>query len=109
MPDDMPIACSLNAAELTGRLAEMAAVGDAALIDAQWSATRAMLSFRDAPGVRSRIEVIVAAESQCCAFLEMSLADRDAGFQLTVIAPEGAEVVLSEMVGAFGAGAGPRG
>jgi hypothetical protein len=42
-----------------------------------------------------------AAESECCAFLTFGLNDDPTGLRLTIAAPEGAEPVLSELVGAF--------
>ncbi|WP_445149965.1 hypothetical protein [Baekduia sp. Peel2402] len=102
MPDDaLPIACSLTATELPQRLAEMSDLGRAALIDAHTDATRAELRFAAGTGVRDRIEAIVAAESQCCAFLDMAVTDEPDTVVLTIVAPEDAELVLEELVDAF--------
>jgi hypothetical protein len=101
MPTDLPIACSLNATELPQRLAEMADVGRAALRDVRTTGTHAQLSFTAGEGVRDRVAAIVAAESQCCAFLDMTVGDEPDAVVLTIDAPEGAEVVLAELVEAF--------
>lgn len=101
MSAELPLACSLTAAELPSRLAEMAALGEAALVDLRSQPTRADLRFAAGEGVRERVEAIVAAESQCCAFLTMSVTDAPGLVVLTVDAPEGAEVVLDQMVAAF--------
>jgi hypothetical protein len=47
------------------------------------------------------VEGIVAAESQCCAFLEMQIAEAPDEIVLSITAPDGAEPVLDELVSAF--------
>jgi hypothetical protein len=102
MPAELPIACSLSATDLPVRLAEMAALGGAALVDACQDATHAELRFAAAAaGVRERVEAIVAAESQCCAFLMMRVTGEPDTIVLTIDAPEGAEPVLQELLDAF--------
>jgi hypothetical protein len=101
MPAELPIACSLNATELPARLAEMAALGRDALLDARTGQTRAELRFAAGAGVCERVEAIVAAESQCCAFLTMAVTAESDTVLLTIDAPEGADVVLAELVDAF--------
>lgn len=107
MTTELPIACSLSASELPARLAEMAAIGSSALLEAQASGPRARLRFRDAPPVRERLAAVVAAESACCAFLTMSLHDEPGAVSLAIEGPEGAEPVVEELVRAF-AGGRPR-
>ncbi len=101
MPEELPIACSLSAPDLETRVAEMAALGRDALIDTSAGATHARLRFRAGGDVRERVAAIVAAESRCCAFLDMRVSDGPEAVVLDVDAPEGAEVVLSELVRAF--------
>jgi hypothetical protein len=101
MPTELPIACSLSAVELPQRLAEMAELGRAALIEVRTEPTRAQLRFAAGAGMRDRVQAVVAAESQCCAFLTMSVTDEPDSVVLTIEAPGGAEVVLAELVGAF--------
>jgi hypothetical protein len=100
MPDEQPIACSLSATELPKRFAEIAALGDVALVDVRAEPLRAELRFAG-EHVRDRLEAIVAAESSCCSFLTMELTEEPALVVLTIAAPEGAEIVLQELVGAF--------
>jgi hypothetical protein len=104
MPDQAPIACSLTAAELPGRLAEMAALGAGALDTVEENGRQTRLRFRASPGVRERLAGIVAAEAHCCAFLGMTLRDEPGLVVLTVEAPAGAEPVVAEMVAAFSGG-----
>jgi hypothetical protein len=102
MPDDaLPIACSLTATELPQRLAEMSDLGRAALVDARTEATRAELRFAAGAGVRDRVEAVVVAESQCCAFLDMAVTEEADTVVLTIQAPDDAELVLAELVVAF--------
>ena len=102
MPAELPIACSLRAAEMPVRLAEIGSIGRASLLGAQTADSRAELRFRAGPETRARLEAIVAAEAECCAFLAMSLRDEAGGITLTIDAPEGAEPVMHELVAAFG-------
>jgi hypothetical protein len=101
MPSELPIACSLKATQLSERLAEMSALGDAALVDARTKPLHAELRFAAGDGIRERVEAILAAESQCCSFLSMGVSEEPGLVVLTVDAPEGAELVLAELVAAF--------
>ena len=101
MPADLPIACSLSANDLTDRLGTMAELGRDALLDAEVAGSRATLRFAAGTGVRGRVTGIVAAESECCAFLTMAVSDGPDTVVLTIDAPEGAELVLRELVEAF--------
>jgi hypothetical protein len=105
MSAELPIACSLSATELPERLAEMADLGRAALMDARIEPGRAWLRFAAGAGVRDRVQAIVAAESECCAFLTMRVTDEPGAVVLTIDAPEDAGVVLAELVEAFGGSA----
>jgi hypothetical protein len=88
---DLPIACSLDAGSLAARRDEMRAVP---LLGAR-------VQLRFAADSRAAVERIVAAESECCPFLTMRLAQEDDALVLTVDAPRGAEAVLAGMVEAF--------
>jgi len=101
MPTELPIACLLSVPDLTERLAEIAELGRAALLDARNDGTRAELRFAAEQGVRERLDAIVAAESQCCAFLAMRVSDARDAVVLTIDAPAGAELALAEIVDAF--------
>ena len=106
MPTELPIACSLSAAELPVRLAEMADIGRTSLVGAERDGARATLRFRDRGDTRERLAAIVAAEARCCAFLDMTLDAGDDGLVLSIRAPADAAPVLGELVSAF-AGAAP--
>jgi hypothetical protein len=79
----------------------MAAVGRDGLIGSELRGAHGRLRF--ARSVRARLGGIVAAESQCCAFLAMEVVEERGGVTLTIDGPEGSEVVVAELVTAFGA------
>ena len=89
---DLPLACSLDAPALEERLAEMRALARDSLIAADSSG---VLRFRATPESRARLERIVAAEAECCAFLALDLREHDGELRLTITAPEGAEPVAA--------------
>ena len=105
MPTDLPIACSLTATDLRARLAEMRDLGAAALLAVDRCGADAVLRFRRTGSARTRLAAIVAAEAQCCAFLDLRLSEDDAALVLRISAPADAEVVVAEHVAAVeGAG-----
>lgn len=101
MAHELPIACSLSATDLHTRLQDMNALGRDALLDSHVDGAHARLRFAAAGGVRERVEAIVAAESECCAFLAMRVGDEPGAVVLTIDAPADAEPVVAELVAAF--------
>jgi hypothetical protein len=99
---DLPVACTLTAAELPARLAEIAALGRDHLTASEHDGERAILRFD--PAARERLEAIVAAERQCCAFLDLDVEDGPDGLTLTVAGPPDAAPVVRDLAGAFVAG-----
>ena len=100
----LPIVCTLSAAALPLRLAQMADLGRAALLDVDHDERRAQLRFARGEGVRERVQAIAAAESQCCAFLTMHVGENTEDVVLVIEAPHGAELVLADLVDAFRGG-----
>jgi hypothetical protein len=102
-PESTPlaIACSLTAAERPERLGEIAALGEAALLDVQVLEGHAMLRFAAHDGIRPRLEAIIAAESRCCGFMTFDLHDDRAQIVLRIDAPEDAQLVLEEFAATF--------
>jgi hypothetical protein len=95
---DLPIACSLDAAALERRLAEIRAVGRDAFLGAERDGA---LRFRGSPDTRKRLEAIVAAEAECCAFLTLDLREANGELRLTISAPEDAEAIATDLASAF--------
>ena len=101
MPQDLPIVCSLDAGELERRLATIGEVGAKSLVDRQEDSGRHLLRFRPDPGVRERLEGIIDAESQCCAFLDLSLQEDGDHLILSVAAPEAGQATADGFAMAF--------
>jgi hypothetical protein len=101
MTTPLPIVCTLTADEVPARLDQIRAVSREALRVKTTTGTHAVLSFDPAPGVRERLAAIVTAESKCCAFLTMTLADEPDAITLAIDAPDGAEAVLDELLAWF--------
>lgn len=106
MTSQLPIACTLSAAELPARLDAIRAVGRDALRSKRQDGPRAVLLFDLAPDVEQRLAAIVAAEARCCAFLTMTLAAESDAIVLTIDAPADAGPVLKQLLEAFGRPAG---
>jgi hypothetical protein len=96
-----PIACTLGAADLEARIREMRALGADGLLDVVERAGCAVLRFRPDPAIRSRVEAVAAAESECCAFLDFRLEHAPDAIALTISAPNGGAEVVGELVAAF--------
>ena len=102
-PYELPIACSLAAAELGDRHRELAAVGRGGLIGIERrNGEPAVLSFKPEPDTLARLRRIIAAEAACCPFLDMRVSDGDP-LILTIDGPADAASVVDELVSAFGA------
>jgi hypothetical protein len=96
---DPPIACSLSGGALGERLAEIAAIGRDGLVESRVGRAEARLVFHDR--VRARLEAVVAAESECCPFLSMTIRDGREGTTLRIEAPAGGEVAMRDLAAAF--------
>ena len=102
MTTDDPVACSLGTADLEQRLAALAAVGTDSLIAREVRDGRHLLRFRGDSDTRRQLEEIVAAEAQCCAFLDLSLSDEDGELLFSIVAPNDAQAVADGLAAAFG-------
>jgi hypothetical protein len=93
--------CSLDAGQLRERLAEIEAVGAMSLIEKTLDGERHVLRFSADAETERRLEEIVAAESRCCAFLDLELTRRDGLLILTLAAPTGGKEIASELAASF--------
>jgi hypothetical protein len=98
MTPDTPIACSLSAAELPARLAEISALGADALLGVDDDGA---LRFRSDEATRGRLEAIIAAESECCSFLAFDLRAKGDQLEFRITGPAGAEALADDLVHAF--------
>ena len=101
MSQPLPIACTLSAGALEARGAELRVLGGDGLVDVAQGPTRADLYFRPDPEIRERVDAIVAAESECCAFLDFRVEHGDEATVLTISAPNGGAEMVHELVAAL--------
>lgn len=101
MTDQDPVACSLEAGALEQRLAAIAEIGADSLISRQAEDGRHLLCFPADAETRRRLEELIAAEAECCSFLDLSL-DQEAGdLVLSIAAPRDAQALADGLAGAF--------
>jgi hypothetical protein len=101
MNDTQPVACTLGAGDLQQRLSTIAQIGADSLTGRTLENGRHVLRFRSDELTRQRLDDIVAAEVECCAFLDLSLADDDRELVLTIAAPADAAPVADDLALAF--------
>ena len=95
------MACSLGAGELAERLDRIARIGARGLIGTDSDGRRHSLSFRDDQQTRMELSDVIAAERECCPFLELTLDQGEGELVLTIDAgPEG-EPIAAELARAF--------
>ena len=103
MNDPDPIACTLGESDLRQRLDEIAALGAESLIGREETGEGCVLRFRNDESTRRRLEQIVAAEAECCSFLELEINERDQDLLLALAAPGDGRAVADELARAFSA------
>ena len=91
---DLPIACALSADGMTARLALIDALAADALLDRAPTDTGMRIRLRDRPDVEQRTRELVAAESECCAFLDFQLGREDGALVLDISGPDDARPVI---------------
>jgi hypothetical protein len=101
MTDGSPIACSLGSGDLQRRLGEIAKLGSKRLVAHEVEGGRHLLRFRESAQTRRRLEAIIAAESECCSFLDLSLTEDDGELLLSITAPEDAQPIADQLAAAF--------
>lgn len=101
MTEELPIACSLGASDLKRRLTAIAEIGAKSLRGREADGKRHLLRFRSDAETRRQLEAIVAAEAECCSFLDLTLEEDGSELVLTVAAPEDGQAVADELAAAF--------
>jgi hypothetical protein len=98
MREELPIACSLSAADLADRTQAWGRLVDG------WGTSReaipngVRLHFRAADGVQASLTQLVALEAECCPWMAMQLASGE-DVVLTVTGPQGTSDELRRMFG----------
>ena len=93
MPD-LPIACILTTDGMTARLALIDALATDGLLSRTPTDTGLRVSLRDTPEIEARTRELVAAESECCAFLDFDLGRQDGDLVLDITGAEEARAVI---------------
>jgi hypothetical protein len=94
LPKPIPIACSLDPAEMAERGEEMRALARRALVGRTRDAGALRLEFENSDGTAEAVHELVRRERECCPFLGFTLdGDRDR-LIVRIAAPSGAETVL---------------
>jgi hypothetical protein len=101
MTKDKPVACSLGASALEQRLAAIADIGAESLVSRETRGDQRLLRFRSSSKTRRRLEGIVAAEAECCSFLDLSLTEKDGELVLSIAAPEAGQSIADELAETF--------
>jgi hypothetical protein len=103
MPNSIPIACSLDQADLPERGAQLAKLGQTlTAVHAEGLTARLRFPIDH----RDEVEAFVAAESGCCPFFAFEQTTRGDELELTVSAPEDGRWAVRGLVAGFVAGWG---
>lgn len=108
MAQELPVVCSLGAGDLEQRLAAIGEIGAESLLYRRRDGGRHLLRFRSDARTRERLEGIVRAERECCAFLDLELTEGCCDLTLRVAAPEAGQATADGFAAAFGASRGIR-
>jgi hypothetical protein len=84
----LPIACTLGSADGARRLRDWHSVVTSAGLGWIAEPGRVTLRFRSAAGLGEQLQRLVAAESECCAFLGWSLTFTEGEWQVEVTGSE---------------------
>ena len=99
------MACTLNPEQLERRLEQISKVGAKSFIAAEVTGGRNVLRFRTDAETRRRLEEIVAAEAECCSFLDLEIEDGGGEMVLTIDAPARGRETADQLAAAFAASA----
>src|ERR671938_1062526 len=98
-PARAPVACSLSAAEGAERAARWRAVLDTHLLSRTATTFGQRLAFPSDPEVSGELDALVAAERECCPFLELAVERFDDAVILDVSGPPDASEIVETMFG----------
>jgi hypothetical protein len=80
----LPVACALGPADGARRLDEWRELAAAAGAGREVKPGAVTLRFRDLPGVRDRLQRLVSAERECCAFLGWEFVRTPSGWDVEI-------------------------
>jgi hypothetical protein len=96
--NDAPLACSLTSADLANRRRWLGELAERA-VSVRRTGTGMRATFPAEPGLETELREVAAAESECCAFLRITVTPRDAIVELDVAGPSDARPIIDEMFG----------
>jgi hypothetical protein len=91
---ELPLACSLDASDLSARQERWRAIGERALRDRGREGDAVRLTFASSPGVEEELRELVRLEGECCAFLDMAVAPGGDEVVLTISGPPDAAPIV---------------
>lgn len=89
-----PIACSLTPTQAEERVEQTAALARHALRRREPIADGQRLHFEDNREIEAELRHVIAAEAECCLFLELRLRRVDEGLELDITGPAEARPVI---------------
>jgi hypothetical protein len=95
---DLPIACSLSAADARTRAEQARTLTERHQLGREPIPGGIRLRLR--PEARSEAEALVEAESRCCPFLDLRLREKASELELTVTGPEEARPIIEALLAA---------
>jgi hypothetical protein len=94
---DVPIACTLTAAQHRSRTTELAALAERALLAREPIPGGERLTFARTPGTERDVDAAIAAERSCCSFLRFAVDRRDGRLVVDVTGPPEAHPVIAAL------------
>jgi hypothetical protein len=91
---ELPMACSLQGAEVAKRGELIRRIAEAGVERADRGEEGVEFRFRPVPGLRDSLQELIELEGECCPFLEFQLRERPDALTLTVRGPDGASSAL---------------
>jgi hypothetical protein len=97
---NLPIACFLDAAGMRARESELACLGHGLISVSRPDGAPVVLQFTADEETRNRLDRIVAAERECCPFLDLTVREGET-LELTIDGPGDAAPVIDGLVSAI--------
>jgi MerR family transcriptional regulator, copper efflux regulator len=92
-----PIACKLTADQAAQRAEETAAIAERALRRREPIADGQRLRFEGGGELEARLRELIAAEAECCPFMQMSLRRAGDEVELDITGPDEAQPIIDAL------------
>lgn len=96
----VPIACGLDADDVSARLRLFDDLGREALLDRRATMDGLRVRLRAAPGVEQRTRKLIAAEGRCCPFLSFDVRRHEGAVVVDITGPAQARPIIDELFAA---------